>query len=107
MLIVGGTLCDKSSKRTSSPESLRPTPETPVESISGRDDGYKWHRVSNEALVSLCKDLARRLAEHDPRLKRYDWKYYYDAINEFYNTDDPNVLSQQIASIAALASAFS
>jgi uncharacterized protein YgiM (DUF1202 family) len=66
-------------------------------SIGGTDDGYKWNKTVYEAKMNLCEDLARRIG-------RRDAKFYYDCLEEFYNTSDPNLLKMTIAEIAGMAS---
>ena len=78
------------------------TPPKTYETISGRDNGYKWKAVSYECKVSLCKDLAKRTSAGNN-----DWRFYYDLLNSFYNTTDSYVLSQQIAEITAMGTAVS
>lgn len=68
-----------------------------MEHITGSDNGHKWLEASYDARVSLCKDIASRISKHD-------WKYYYEAVDNFYKTTDPNILSQKIATISAMAS---
>jgi len=68
-----------------------------TERVTGSDNGYVWNRSSNEARVSLCKDIARRIGKNE-------WQFYYDCLNEFYNTENPNLLNQQIATVAGMAS---
>lgn len=67
------------------------------ESISGSDNGYKWNKTSYDAQVNLCKDISSRIGGHD-------WNYYYDAINEFYNSNDANILNTKIAEVAGMVS---
>ena len=67
------------------------------ESISGSDNGYKWNQTSYDAQVNLCKDISSRIGGHD-------WNYYYDAINEFYNSNDANILNTKIAEVAGMVS---
>ena len=67
--------------------------------IAGIDDGYKWNRAVYTAKINLCNDIANRVG-------KYDGQFYYDVFEEFYSSDDPNILSQRISTIAGMATAM-
>ncbi|MFH1894013.1 MAG: hypothetical protein ABIK83_15175 [Candidatus Zixiibacteriota bacterium] len=67
--------------------------------ITGTDNGYSWRRASESAKTDLCRNIARMLSKND-------WKYYYDVLETFYDSDESGILSQQISFIVGLASAI-
>ena len=81
-----------------SPAEDRAGAEAPT--LTGKDNGYVWQAAGYETRVNLCTDLARRIDK--PGL---DWKFYYGALETFYDTSDPQILHVSIAELAGMATA--
>jgi hypothetical protein len=67
--------------------------------IRGSDDGYKWNKTLYAAKIDLCNDIADRIG-------RNNGQFYYDCIEETYNTKDDYILRQRISTIAGLCTGF-
>jgi hypothetical protein len=52
-------------------------------------DGYAWNIATTPNKEYLCAKLARI---YDNK----EWDYYFDLLNEFYDSNDPTILSQHI-----------
>ncbi len=74
------------------------------EVLEGSDNGYSWQSAFYESKQSLCKDISKRLNQQG--LSSRDWQFFFDAIEEFHNTDYSNILKTKIGEIAGLASSF-
>ncbi|MFH1893157.1 MAG: FKBP-type peptidyl-prolyl cis-trans isomerase [Candidatus Zixiibacteriota bacterium] len=68
--------------------------------IRGTDTGYEWRRAVESAKVSLCKDIAKRLNKNN-------WGFYYDVLDSFYDSNEPDILGKQISLVIGLATAIS
>lgn len=64
--------------------------------IDASSNGYDWKRTSEDGRRQLTDNMASRIGKHTG-------SYYYDAINAFYNTDEPSILEQEISQIAGIA----
>jgi hypothetical protein len=65
-------------------------------SLSAYENGYAWKSASRSEKMKLCREFAQ-ISTHNCSAN-----YFYDAFNAFYNTTDPDNLSMQILSMAAL-----
>lgn len=66
-------------------------------SIRGTDDGYKWNKTDYTAKIAISKDLARLIGTRDT-------KFYYDCLEDFYDTTDPWLLEMTVAEVASMCS---
>lgn len=73
------------------------TTSTTYYSIKGTDDGYKWNKTDYTAKITISKDLARLIGTRDAQ-------FYYDCLENFYDTTDPWLLEMTIAEISSMCS---
>jgi hypothetical protein len=65
-------------------------------------NGYAWRRASLEARMRFCNEFAARVQSMKPGITG---DFIFGALQEFYNSDDPKILSQPARDIAALTTA--
>jgi len=63
-------------------------------------DGYTWRSASLEFRKSFCDAAAARSQSIKPGITG---QFIFDAVQEFYTTDDPNLLKKKLFDIMALA----
>ena len=65
-------------------------------------NGYDWRAATESDKVELCKwmDANNRAVMGDST--SVDWRFLFSGLNEFYQSDDPFILEQKIAEVAAV-----
>ena len=59
-------------------------------------NGYTWRSAPKSERMSLCRRLANQNSG------RYTPEYFYDAFDEFYDSEDPNTLKQSLSEMTTL-----
>lgn len=63
-------------------------------------DGYDWWAATETDRIELCKWMdANRQAVMGSSV---GWRFPFNGLNEFYQTDEPLVLQQRITEVAAV-----
>ena len=62
-------------------------------------NGYTWRTASLETRMRFCNACAARVQSRKPGITG---NFIFDSLQEFYNSNDPKILSQPATDIAAL-----
>jgi hypothetical protein len=73
----------------------------PALALDLKGDGHDWRKASLEERQNLCKDVSRGLFL--TKGKAVTWQFIFDALQEFYTSDEPGILGNKIGEVAALA----
>ncbi len=63
--------------------------------LKGTDDGHAWQNATPDARKALCQELAGRTGR--------DEDFQLVALDNLYDSDDPNVLKSPIEGMAGIA----
>ena len=70
------------------------------DSFDGSSDGYTWRSASLDFRKNFCNQAAAKAQNIKPGITGH---FIFDAMQEFYTTDDTNLLKKKLFDIMALA----
>lgn len=89
--------CEKKSPSTRHSENTKVSYRA---SLTGRSDGNDWNSASESSKRKLAGNLSRMVREKG--ISDCSANFYYDALNEAYDTQDATLLRQSIADVAGI-----
>jgi hypothetical protein len=92
----GGTNSTTTSTENAQAIEMPDTTQNPIGVFSTNSDGHTWHVATESAKRELCHRLAAASAHETTP------SFFYDLIEETYNTTDESVLKQQIDLVVRL-----
>ncbi len=70
-----------------------------ISGFTDESDGYSWRRASLENRTAYCRAVVAKFAEKGSRVSA---QTLFDAIQEFYTSEDPGILKRKLFDVTAI-----